>query len=100
MAGLMLGGGYLLQTVGLAPTSAAVSGFITGMFVVLTSFVSALVLRQRVGPATWAAVALATVGLGFLRPAGVVARLRRGPHARGRARVRRPPGDARTVVGG
>ena len=64
--GLALGSGYLLQTLGLETTSASVSGFITGMFVVLTPLGAAVLLRQRVAPAAWAAVGLATVGLGLL----------------------------------
>jgi drug/metabolite transporter (DMT)-like permease len=43
-----------------------VSGFITGMFVVLTPLGSALLLRSRVPLAAWGAVALATVGLALL----------------------------------
>ena len=42
------------------------SGFITGMFVVLTPLGAAVLLRQPPPPAAWAAVALATVGLGLL----------------------------------
>ena len=44
--GLALGAGYLLQTLGLQTTSAAVSGFVTGMFVVLTPLGAALLLRE------------------------------------------------------
>jgi drug/metabolite transporter (DMT)-like permease len=66
LLGLALGGGYLLQTLGLQSTSAAVSGFITGMFVVLTPLGAAVLLRQPPGRAAWVAVGLATVGLGFL----------------------------------
>jgi len=64
--GLALGAGYLLQTLGLQHTSAAVSGFITGMFVVLTPLGAAVLLRQPPGGAAWGAVGLATVGLGLL----------------------------------
>ena len=64
--GLALGAGYLLQTLGLQTTSAAVSGFITGMFVVLTPLGAAVLLRQPPPAVAWAAVTLATVGLGLL----------------------------------
>ena len=64
--GLALGAGYLLQTLGLQTTSAAVSGFVTGMFVVLTPLGAALLLREPPSRSAWAAVALATVGLGLL----------------------------------
>jgi drug/metabolite transporter (DMT)-like permease len=66
VVGVALGVGYLAQTVGLQHTSAAVSGFITGMFVVLTPLGSALLIRSRVPGSAWAAVALATVGLALL----------------------------------
>jgi drug/metabolite transporter (DMT)-like permease len=66
IVGVALGVGYLLQTLGLQHTSAAVSGFITGMFVVLTPLGSALLLRTRVPLAAWGAVALATAGLALL----------------------------------
>jgi drug/metabolite transporter (DMT)-like permease len=64
--GLALGTGYLLQTLGLQHTSAAVSGFITGMFVVLTPVTAAVVLRKPPGGKAWVGVVLATVGLGLL----------------------------------
>ena len=60
----------ILQTAGLAHTPASVSGFITGMYVVCTPVLAALVLHTRIGPMTWAAVALATVGLGVLTLSG------------------------------
>ncbi len=66
LLGLALGSGYLLQTLGLQHTSAAVSGFITGMFVVLTPLGAALLLRQAPGRLAWTAVGIATVGLGLL----------------------------------
>lgn len=66
IVGCALGAGYLLQTLGLQHTSAAVSGFITGMFVVLTPLGSALLLRSRIPLSAWGAVALATVGLALL----------------------------------
>jgi drug/metabolite transporter (DMT)-like permease len=66
LLGTALGTGYLLQTLGLQHTSAAVSGFITGMFVVLTPLGAAVLLRRPPGRSAWAAVAVATVGLGLL----------------------------------
>jgi drug/metabolite transporter (DMT)-like permease len=66
VVGVALGVGYLLQTLGLQHTSAAVSGFITGMFVVLTPLGAALLLRSRVPGSAWAAVLLATIGLALL----------------------------------
>ncbi len=66
VVGLALGSGYLLQTLGLQHTSAAVSGFITGMFVVLTPLGAAVLLRQAPDRIAWLAVGVATVGLGLL----------------------------------
>ena len=42
------------------------SGFLTGLYVVLTPLLSAMILRTRIPPAVWAASVLATVGLGVL----------------------------------
>ncbi|MEI5673738.1 MULTISPECIES: DMT family transporter [unclassified Nocardioides] len=66
----VLGGVYgvaqILQTAGLAHTPASVSGFITGMYVVCTPLLAAVLLRTRITGLAWAAVALATTGLGVL----------------------------------
>ena len=67
---VVLGGLYgtaqILQTIGLEHTSASVSGFVTGAYVVLTPVLGALLLRDRLPGAMWLAVALAAVGLGVL----------------------------------
>jgi drug/metabolite transporter (DMT)-like permease len=63
---LILAGAYILQTVGLQYTSASVSGFITGMFLVFVPLISAALFRRRVPASAWFAVALATVGLAAL----------------------------------
>lgn len=69
--GALYGCAQILQTIGLATTDAAVSGFITGTYVVLTPLLSALVLRERIGASTWTAVGLATIGLAVLSLQGV-----------------------------
>lgn len=69
--GLVYGAGQILQTWGLATTDASVSGFITGMYVVLTPVLGALLLRQRTSGLTWMAVALATAGLAVLSLRGL-----------------------------
>ena len=69
--GALYGAGQILQTAGLAHTPASVSGFITGMYIVLTPLFAAWILRTRIGPLTWAAVALAAVGLGVLTLGGL-----------------------------
>jgi drug/metabolite transporter (DMT)-like permease len=64
--GGVLGAGYITQTYGLRFASATVSGFITGMFVVLTPVISWLILGKKVNRNTILAVVLATVGLALL----------------------------------
>jgi drug/metabolite transporter (DMT)-like permease len=68
--GLLLGVfyavGQLLQTIGLEHTSASVSGFVTGMYVVFTPLLGALIFRDRITPAMWIAVAMSTAGLAVL----------------------------------
>ena len=64
--GLLYGVAQILQTAGLAHTPASISGFVTGLYVVCTPLLAAAILRTRIPPVTWAAVALATLGLGVL----------------------------------
>jgi drug/metabolite transporter (DMT)-like permease len=64
--GALYGVAQILQTAGLAHTHASVSGFVTGLYVVCTPLLAAAILHTRIPPITWAAVALATVGLGVL----------------------------------
>ncbi len=64
--GALYGVAQILQTTGLATTAASVSGFITGMYVVLTPLLAAVLLRTRIGRLTWGAVLLAVIGLGVL----------------------------------
>jgi drug/metabolite transporter (DMT)-like permease len=66
LLGLLYGSAQILQTAGLAHTAASVSGFITGLYVVATPLLSALILRRRIGRLTWLAAILATIGLGVL----------------------------------
>ena len=55
-----------MQTLGLRTTPAAVSGFITGMSVILTPVVAWLLLHDKISMKTWLSVALATIGLALL----------------------------------
>ncbi len=66
LLGVFYGAGQLLQTIGLEHTSASVSGFVTGMYVVFTPLLGALIFRDRVGPPMWIAVTIATAGLAVL----------------------------------
>jgi drug/metabolite transporter (DMT)-like permease len=64
--GLVYGIAQVLQTIGLERTSASVSGFVTGMYVVLTPLFAAVLLKERISRSVWVAVLAAAVGLGIL----------------------------------
>jgi drug/metabolite transporter (DMT)-like permease len=66
LLGALYGVAQILQTTGLAHTAASVSGFITGMYVVFTPLLAAVLLRSRIGALTWGAVLIAIIGLGVL----------------------------------
>ena len=69
-AGMLLGSllalGYGLQTAGLELTTVSGTGFVTGMYVVLTPVVALLLFRDRIGWGGWAGVALAFGGIAML----------------------------------
>jgi len=69
--GITYGIAQLVQTEGLKHTSASVSGFVTGMYVVFTPLLGAVILRHKIGRWAWLAVFLATVGLGVLSLRGL-----------------------------
>jgi drug/metabolite transporter (DMT)-like permease len=73
-AGLVMGAfltlGYVLQTFALQHTTASNVGFITGMVVVLTPILGALVLRIAVPPIAYASALVAAVGLALLSGVG------------------------------
>ena len=56
--GLLLAAGYTLQTAGLERTTVSSTGFITGMYVVLTPLIALVLCRARIGLAVWGGVAL------------------------------------------
>jgi drug/metabolite transporter (DMT)-like permease len=64
--------GIGLQTAGLHRTTVSSTGFITGLYVVLTPLFGLLLFRTRVGVEVWAGIALAFGGLAMLSgvPAG------------------------------
>jgi drug/metabolite transporter (DMT)-like permease len=66
LAGSLLGAGYVLQTAGLERTSVSSTGFVTGMYVVLTPLLALVLFRARIGAAAWCGVGLATIGLALL----------------------------------
>jgi drug/metabolite transporter (DMT)-like permease len=69
--GAFLGTSYLTQTTGLVYTSAANSGFITGLFVVFVPLFLLVLFRRPLSAAQWAACGLAVAGLWLLTGAGV-----------------------------
>jgi drug/metabolite transporter (DMT)-like permease len=62
----LLAVGYVLQTTGLQRTTVSSTGFITGMYAVLTSLIGLVLFRTQIGVAAWTGVAVATVGLAML----------------------------------
>ena len=65
-AGIFLGLGYIFQTLGLARTGAAITGFVTGLYVVFTPLLAYFFLKERLTKLIWACVFIATIGLGLL----------------------------------
>lgn len=68
--GIFLTTGYIAQTLGLENTTASNAGFITGLFVVLTPLLGALVFGERIGRIAWGAALLSAFGLLLLSGAG------------------------------
>ena len=66
LLGIFLGSGYLFQTIGLHLTTAATTGFITGLYVVFTPILGALFLKSTVTRNKWIGVIMATIGLALL----------------------------------
>ncbi len=66
VTGLFLGTGYIFQTLGLERTGAAVTGFVTGLYVVLTPVFASMFFKEKSTRLTWFCVALATIGLALL----------------------------------
>lgn len=66
VVGVALFAGYFLQTLGLRFTSAAKSGFITSLYIVLVPLLAAAVYQKAPGFSEWVGVLLATAGIGLL----------------------------------
>jgi drug/metabolite transporter (DMT)-like permease len=66
LLGLAMLGGFVFQTLGLALTTPARSGFITGLSVLVVPFIARYRLGRRVRASAWAGVALAVVGMALL----------------------------------
>ena len=63
LAGLLLGSGYIFQTLGLTKTTVSNTGFVTGLYLVFTPLISLIILKRHVLKIQWAAVIIATAGL-------------------------------------
>jgi drug/metabolite transporter (DMT)-like permease len=76
--GVFLGGllaaAFALQTAGLQRTTVTSTGFLTGLYVLLTPLLAVVLFRARVGRQLWLAVGVSVVGLVLLggAPAGSV----------------------------
>ena len=63
LAGVLLGGGYIFQTLGLAKTTVSNTGFVTGLYLVFTPLISLAILKRHVLRIQWFAVIIAFAGL-------------------------------------
>ena len=63
LLGVVLSLGYITQTIGLELTTAATSGFLTGLYVVFTPLLAWLFMRQSIAKRVIFGVAVAMVGL-------------------------------------
>lgn len=70
LIGMALGSGYIFQTLGLERTTPAITGFITGLYVVFTPLIASIFLKEYLTKAMWAYVLLAVLGLGVLSVKG------------------------------
>ncbi len=71
LAGILLGGGFIFQTFGLANTTVSNTGFITGMYLVFTPLISLIILKRKVLLVQWFAVAIAMIGLVLISYNGI-----------------------------
>jgi drug/metabolite transporter (DMT)-like permease len=69
--GVLLGLGYVTQTIALETTTAAITGFLTGTYVVLTPVIGWLFFRRRIGRRVAIGAVLALIGLGLISITGV-----------------------------
>ncbi len=66
LAGVVLAFAYITQTIGLELTTASISGFLTGLYVVLTPLFAWLLLKQKISLKIAIGAMLAAIGLGVL----------------------------------
>ena len=65
LIGVVLAFGYITQTIGLDMTTAATSGFLTGLYVVFTPLIAWLFTRQKVSGKVALGVLFSIVGMGI-----------------------------------
>jgi len=71
LLGLALGFGYITQTIGLEQSTAAITGFFTGLYIVLTPLFAWLLLRQKIASKVLLGVIIATIGLAVITLGGI-----------------------------
>ena len=71
LAGLLLGSGYIFQTLGLTKTTVSNTGFVTGLYLVFTPLISLIILKRHVLKVQWAAVIIAFAGLVLISYNGI-----------------------------
>lgn len=69
--GAVLGLAYIAQTIALEMTTAAITGFLTGTYVVLTPVLGWIIFRRAVGFKVAIGAVLALIGLGLISITGV-----------------------------
>lgn len=71
LAGLLLGSGYIFQTLGLTKTTVSNTGFVTGLYLVFTPLISLVILKRHVLKIQWLAVIIAFTGLFLISYNGI-----------------------------
>lgn len=69
--GVLLGLAYITQTIALEMTTAAITGFLTGTYVVLTPVLGWIIFRRAIGIKVGVGAVLALIGLGLISITGV-----------------------------
>lgn len=70
--GALLFGGFVLQTYGLRTTSPGISGFITGLYVIVVPLMLGIFAKRWPSPLVWVGVVVVLVGLALLSLYGKV----------------------------
>lgn len=68
--GFLLSAAYVTQTIGLEASTAAISGFLTGLYVVITPILGWIFAKKKVSARITLGVILATAGLAFISYSG------------------------------